>query len=82
MISLSFLLGYFYDDLDGGTFGTIKRGVNRPLSNFSFKFVSKIVAEDSTSTGYLVEVHPESVGDTDSDDSDNNHAHSSRSVHA
>ena len=68
----SFLLGYFYDDLDGGTFGTIKRGVNRPLSNFSFKFVSKFVAEDSTSTGYLVQVHPESVGET----------YSSRSVHA
>ena len=58
------MLGYFYDDLDGGTFGTIKRGVNRPLSNFSFKFVSKFVAEDSTSTGYLVQVHPESVGET------------------
>ena len=61
----------FYDDIDGGTFGTLKKGVKRPLSNFNFEFKKKIVSSIPSSTGYLVEVVPESL---DSDcDSDSQH---------
>ena len=61
--------GNFYDDVDGGTFGTVKKNARRPLSNFAFKFVTKIIASDSRSTGYLVEVNPESLQGNESDDS-------------
>jgi hypothetical protein len=49
----------FYDDINSGTFGTVKKGVKRPLSNFNFAFKQKIVASVASSTGYLVEVIPE-----------------------
>ena len=48
----------FYDDLEGGTFGTLKKGVRRPLSNFNFEFKRMIVAT-SSSTGFLVTLIPE-----------------------
>lgn len=57
----------YYDDDEQHRFGTINRkGLNRPLSNFSFKFLKKIVAVDPASTGYVVEVTPEYVGHEDS----------------
>ena len=48
----------FYDDLEGGTFGTLKKGIRRPLSNFNFLFKCKIIAT-SSSTGFLVTIIPE-----------------------
>ena len=48
----------FYDDLEGGTFGTLKKGIRRPLSNFNFQFKRKIIAT-SSSTGFLVTIIPE-----------------------
>lgn len=58
----------FYDDDEKHTFGTVKKDRNRPLSNFTFKFIKKVVSHHSSSTGYLVEVTPEAVGgDSDSD---------------
>ena len=53
----------FYDGDENHTFGTMKMKQKRPLSNFTFKFVKKIVASHSSSTGFLVEVIPETVGD-------------------
>ena len=58
----------FYDDDEDHTFGTLKKQ-KRPLSNFTFKFVKKIVASHSSSTGFLVEVIPETVGDDSSSSS-------------
>ena len=46
----------------------MKKGVRRPLSNFAFKFLKKIIADDSKSTGYLVEVNPEQAVDADGSD--------------
>ena len=63
----------FYDNIEGGTYGTVKKGVKRPLSNFNQK---KII---STSTGYLVEVIPENV-ENDSD-SDSEHVFSMKGVY-
>ena len=59
----------FYDDDGNHTFGTLKKKQKRPLSNFTFKFVKKIVASHSSSTGFLVEVIPETVGDDSSSSS-------------
>ena len=66
------LTGNFYDDFEGGTFGTVKKGVRRPLSNFALRFLKKIVAQDSKSTGYLVEVNPEEAVNDNSRNSGNN----------
>ena len=55
----------FYDDMDFGTFGTLKRGLKRPLSNFNFEFKVQIIASVSSSTGYLVEVIPELLTDNE-----------------
>ena len=58
----------FYNDIDGGTYGTVRKGVKRPLSNFNFNFQKKIISSSPASTGYLVEVIPENVeNDSDSD---------------
>ena len=62
-------IGY-YDDIEGCTFGTIKKGVRRPLSNFNFTFKGKVIASVPSSTGYLVDIFPESL-DKVTDDSDN-----------
>ena len=64
----SFLV--FYDDSDTNTFGTMKKDQKRPLSNFSFDFITKILAADSCSTGYLVDVTPERVGGDSTDSGD------------
>ena len=50
--------------MDSGTFGTLKRGLKRPLSNFNFEFKVQIIASVS-STGYLVEVIPELLTDNE-----------------
>lgn len=55
-------IGYYEDEVKH-IFGTNKKEVKRPLSNFSFKFVKKVVSVHSASTGFLVEVTPETVGD-------------------
>lgn len=49
----------FYDDINEGTFGTVKKWIRRPLSNFCFRFKTKIISSAPSSTGYLVEVIPE-----------------------
>lgn len=54
------LVSVYYDDSE--TFGTLKKDQKHPLSNFSFQFVTKIVAAHSSSTGYIVDVTPERVG--------------------
>jgi hypothetical protein len=61
------LLGTFYDDVHGGTFGTLKKGARRPLSNFNFEYLLRVNAEDSRSTGFLVRVYPERSADSDSE---------------
>ena len=48
----------YCNDLEGGIFGTVKKGIRRPLSNFNFQFKRKIVAT-SSSTGFLVTIIPE-----------------------
>lgn len=64
--SLEHATGY-YDDDERHRFGTTnKKGQNRPLSNFSFTFVKKILAVSHASTGYVVEVTPECVGGEES----------------
>ena len=70
----------FYDDDENHTFGTLKKKQERPLSNFTFKFVKKIVASHSSSTGFLVEVIPETVGDDSSSSSESEDSTSSRYV--
>ena len=52
----------FFEDAQRHTFGTVKKGQQRPLSNFTFKFVMKVVASNASSTGFIVEVTPESMG--------------------
>ena len=57
----------YYDDDERHRFGTTnKKGQNRPLLNFSFTFVKKILAVSHASTGYVVEVTPECVGGEES----------------
>ena len=51
--------------MDSGTFGTLKRGLKRPLSNFNFEFKVQIIASVSSSTGYLEEVIPELLTDNE-----------------
>lgn len=40
----------------------MKKDQKRPSSNFSFDFITNIVAADSCTTGYLVDVTAERVG--------------------
>ena len=55
-------LGY-YDNFERHNFGVLKKNGNeRPLSNFSFEFVKRIVCSNSNSTGYLVYATPEEEG--------------------
>ena len=49
----------FHEESTKSTFGILKKGVYRPLSDFNFHFIMKVVSERSTSTGYLVKVLPE-----------------------
>ena len=57
----------FYEDEESHNFGTVKKGVQCPLSNFTFMFETKIVATNANSTGFIVEVTPESIGGESSD---------------
>lgn len=68
---VSFIIG-FYEDFDNNTFGTSKKGIKRPLSNFTFQFQQKIISSDSISTGYLVEVTPETDESPTENDECNN----------
>ena len=49
----------FHDDHVRCTFGIVKKGKYRPLSDFSFNFIMKVTAEVAESTGYIIEVIPE-----------------------
>lgn len=49
----------FHEDVVNSTFGIMKKGTYRPLSDFTFHFLKKVVSEKSASTGYLVKVMPE-----------------------
>lgn len=63
-------IGY-YEDEQKCTFGTFKKDRKRPLSNFAFSFLSKVVSQDPASTGFLVKLTPEGVGDEmDSEEDD------------
>jgi len=52
----------FYDDNTNNTFGVVKKGVYRPLSDFNFEYIMKVKA-NSTSTGYIIKVTPESFNE-------------------
>ena len=41
------------------TFGVMKKGAYRPLSDFNFEFLLKVNAKKACSTGYLIKVVPE-----------------------
>ena len=41
------------------TFGVMKKGVYRPLSDFNFEFLLKVNAQKACSTGYLIKVFQE-----------------------
>lgn len=62
----------FFEDEERHVFGTFKKDWKRPLSNFTFQFVTKVVATSASSTGYVVEVTPESItsGSYDSEEED------------
>ena len=60
----------FFEDFEKNTFGTQKKGVYRPLSNFVFSFTHKVIACNASSTGYLVNIELEEH-DNDNDDEDN-----------
>ena len=77
LLSLELTVG-FYDDDENHTF--LKKKKKRPLSNFTFKFVKKMVASYSSSTGFLVEVILETVGDDSSSSSELEDSTSSRYV--
>jgi len=49
----------FHEDCEHHTFGVLKKGVYRPLSDFNFNFIMKVVSEKPVSTGYLVSVTQE-----------------------
>ena len=55
-------IGY-YDDIEGCTFGTIKKGVRRPLSNFNFTFKGKVIA--SVPSRLLGGYFPRIIGQSD-----------------
>jgi hypothetical protein len=61
------LLGFFEDEVKH-TFGTLKKDRQRPLSNFTFSFLQRVIAHTASSTGFIVRVTPESIGIEDSDD--------------
>lgn len=54
------VLGFFKDE-ERHILGIVKKGAQRPLSNFTFKFKNKIVASNVNSTGFIVEVTLESI---------------------
>ena len=80
LLSLELTVGFYDDDENHTLIGTLKKKQKRPLSNFTFKFVKKIVASHSSSTGFLVEVIPETVGDDSSSSSELEDSTSSRYV--
>lgn len=59
----------FHEDDEHHTFGVMKKGVYRPLSDFNFHFIMKVVSDKSANTGYLVKVIPESVLETECESS-------------
>ena len=59
----------FHEDDDLHTFGIMKKGVYRPLSDFNFQFIMKVISDKSANTGYLVKVTPELITETDSESS-------------
>ena len=54
------LVGFFKDE-ERHILGIVKKGAQRPLSNFTFKFKNKIAASNVNSTGFIVEVTLESI---------------------
>jgi len=57
------------------TFGVMKKGIYRPLSDFNFKFLLKVNAQKAGSTGYLIKVfrevrHKDDEGDDDEEEKD------------
>ena len=55
----------FYEDSNRNTFGIWKKGTYRPLSDFNFNFLMKVLCEKSIGTGYLVSVLQERIDETD-----------------
>jgi len=49
----------FHEDKNQHTFGIVRKGVYRPLSDFNFYYIMKVESEKFVSTGYLVSVYPE-----------------------
>ena len=56
--------GYY----DSGTFGTMKKDIKRPFSNFNFEFKGKFVAAKSSSTGYLEVIQEHNEDESDFED--------------
>ena len=67
----------FHDDNSSHTFGVMKKGVYRPLSDFNFEFLMKVKALRSCSTGFLIKVTPERINN-DEDDGEEHEGVSSR----
>lgn len=51
----------FRDDRTHNTFGVIKKGHYRPLSDFNFDYLTKVKAKKACSTGYMIKVTPETT---------------------
>ena len=43
----------------------MKKGVYKPLTDFNFQFIMKVIPDKPANTGYLVKVIPESTMETD-----------------
>ena len=50
----------FYEDAEKCRFGTKPKGKEKPASDFYFEFIAKVAASHPASTGFLVNVFPES----------------------
>ena len=59
VFGVSYMIIGFHDDNVRRTFGIVKKGKYRPLSDYSFNFIIKVTAEVTESTGYIIEVMPE-----------------------
>ena len=61
---MQFSIG-FHEDNEHHTFGIMRKGNYRPLSDFSFHFTMKVISDRSVSTGYLVSVMQEKTDTND-----------------
>ncbi len=48
----------FHDDIDGGTFGVLKKGIYYPASDFAFTLAGEVICKMPSGSGYLVNLAP------------------------